>query len=200
MKQMAKNITSYTLLTAALVCAMMLTGCRAKDSIDQLPSSKFFFGPKANPRLVDEYRQFKYPGPPRGDDLDIIVNKRDHNIIFTNRTATTFKNVRLWLNQQYVTVLDTFPVGQTLSIPVANFINKHGEPYPAGGLLTPDRGYALVLAELYDPEGTPKVDPLELKPSKKDGCQAEEAATTTDAAPPKAKGLLHHLLVRTLDD
>lgn len=92
-----------------------------------------------------------YPqGAPLGEDLDIIVRQEGGDIVVLNRTAGTYPKLALWLNQQYVRVVDRLPIGEAVELSLEGFFNERGQPYPVGGLLSPDRTAVLVLAELYD--------------------------------------------------
>ena len=90
------------------------------------------------------------PGP----DLDILVRQDGGTLRVKNRTPAAYRDAQLWLNQQYVSPVREVPIaagGDHQNLPLRGFINQHGEPFPVGGFLTPDRGVPVVLAELYVP-------------------------------------------------
>jgi hypothetical protein len=93
-----------------------------------------------------------YPkAAPLGDDLDILIIRHGWDIQLVNRTPRSYRDVQLWLNQQYVGDVNRIQIGAQNSVPLSDFVNSHREAYPVGGFLDPDRGYPLVLAELFTP-------------------------------------------------
>lgn len=103
-----------------------------------------------------ELAALRYPETaPRGADLDILARgKKSGYLKLTNRTAAAYQNVDLWLNQQYVARVKEIKIaggGRSISIPLSRFVNKHGESFPVGGFLTPDKSFPVVHAELFDP-------------------------------------------------
>lgn len=108
----------------------------------------------ADERLAAELSKINYPrSAPLGDDLDIVVERFGTEVTFTNRTARSFRNVQVWLNQQYVNTPATVLAGSDNSngISVGDFVDWHGRSYPYGGFLRPDWNYPIVLAEIFDP-------------------------------------------------
>jgi len=79
----------------------------------------------------------------------------------------------------------TFPVLLALFAgAVRKFIDKHGEPFPVGGLLTPDKTLPVLLVELYvspSPNGTP---------------DAEDVGVPDSLGPETRTGQRYRLLVR----
>ncbi|CAN0459325.1 unnamed protein product, partial [Ectocarpus fasciculatus] len=77
---------------------------------------------------------------------------------FINREPREFRRVTLWLNQQYAGVAERIAPGSyesvsSNSVPLAAFINQHGEPFPTGSFLAPDDTQALVSVELISDQG-----------------------------------------------
>jgi len=96
--------------------------------------------------------KFSYPqDAAAGGDLDILVIKNGDRIHFVNRTTTVHTKVQLWINQQYVGLIDEIPIGISSSHPLGDFINRYGEAFPVGGFLNPDKSFPIVLAELFNP-------------------------------------------------
>lgn len=124
-----------------VACAGLLlavVGCRGVDEARALELSRLPYPAEA------------VPGP----DLDILVRQDGGTLKVKNRTPATYRDAQLWLNQQYVAPVREIPIaagGDQQSLPLNGFIDHHGEPYPVGGLLTPDRGFPVVLAELFVP-------------------------------------------------
>ena len=110
------------------------------------------------PELAGQLAQMPYPKDAPVDDLDIVVVQDDAGIVLTNRTAVEYQNVCLWLNQEYVGLAKRIPIGVESRFELVHFINLHGEPFPTGGWLTPDKAGSVVLAELFDTQASDRVD------------------------------------------
>ncbi len=107
---------------------------------------------KADPDLAAELSILPYPkASPVGEDLDIVAIMHWQSLELVNRTPNSRADVQLWLNQQYVARVAQLPVGQSVSVSLDKFVNQHGEEYPSGDILTPDRRVQIILAELFDP-------------------------------------------------
>jgi hypothetical protein len=87
-----------------------------------------------------------------GEDLNIVVVRKGDAVALTNLTAKSYPNTWLWLNKEFVGNVDALNVGTDNRYELHRFINSHGERYPRGALLAPDKGFPIVLAEMYDPE------------------------------------------------
>jgi hypothetical protein len=140
-----------TLLLLILVAA--LAGCTARSPMSagrtaelaQLtyPGADDFNGPADTPEDA--------AGPaPIGEDLTVRVVRDGDALRVTNFEPRRLADMQLWLNQQYVSTVRGLDPGPT-RLPLRQFINQHGEHFPLGGLLTPERNFPVVLAELYDP-------------------------------------------------
>lgn len=88
----------------------------------------------------------------RGEPLDVLVQRTRSRIRLINRTASSFEDMQLWVNQQYVTELDRVSIGERNVLHLEDFFNRYQEPFPTAWLLAPDRARPLVSAELYDPQ------------------------------------------------
>ncbi|MCC5828217.1 MAG: hypothetical protein JJU36_02105 [Phycisphaeraceae bacterium] len=109
--------------------------------------------PVADPQSVAVARTLVYPDrSDRGPDLDIAVQQRGRELRIINRTPRQYSGLQIWLNRQYVAVLDRIDIGANPAVGMNRFVNVHGEPFPTPGLLTPERGQRLVLAEVFDPD------------------------------------------------
>jgi hypothetical protein len=94
----------------------------------------------------------RYPGLAEyGPDLDIIVIREGDHISLTNRTARSYTGMQLWLNQQYVSQVESVGIGVNPDQPLAGFLNRHREEFPVGSFLQPDQARPVISAELYDP-------------------------------------------------
>jgi hypothetical protein len=87
-----------------------------------------------------------------GDDWNIIVHQTTDSLLLTNQTPRTYQQVQLWVNQQYITDVESIKIGSGNTVKLGSFINKHGETYPVPGLLTPDHSFPVLLCEIFDPD------------------------------------------------
>ncbi len=143
--QLSSRVSFHFAALLAVGVALALTGCAGPG---------IFFGPDADPQSVAANGDLKYPkGAPAGEHLDIVAFKEGNQLTLTNRTTRAFTNVQLWINQQYVGIVDTIPVGERKTLMLNQFINEHGEAFPVGGLFNPERSYRLVLAEIFETGG-----------------------------------------------
>ncbi len=126
---------SIGLCAVCAVCAVALVGCESPEPMDAA--------------LVKELAGLRYPQEVTARSLDIVVRREGAMITLTNRTATVYRGVYVWLNQQYVSRVSEVPIGESGQIELTGFINEHGEPFPVGEFLKPDKSFPVVLAELY---------------------------------------------------
>ncbi len=116
-----------------------------------------------SPEPLDRHRvgplvQARYPQSVPADDLDIVVVRDGPELVLTNRTARAFGQVVMWVNQQYVGIVDKIDIGAETRVPLSHLVDRHGEPFPLGGPLTPDKTRPVVLAELYTTQSTGRAD------------------------------------------
>jgi hypothetical protein len=94
------------------------------------------------------------------DDLDIEIYRSGGKVRIINRSTRTFTDAQLWLNQQWVGIVDHIEIGTGVhsalvaanEFELDNFIDQYRRPYPVGSLLAPDKTQELVFAELFVPE------------------------------------------------
>lgn len=102
---------------------------------------------------IEALRKLPYPADAEmGEDLDIVVSRRGGRITLSNRTPQSYENVLLWLNRQYVHPVGRIAIGPDNTVALRTCINHYGESFPVGGLLSPDKGFPVVLAEIHDPQ------------------------------------------------
>lgn len=95
--------------------------------------------------------QIDYPAEAEyGPDLDIVVRRDGDRLNLINRTPRVYRDVRLWLNQQYVRDVPRIEIGPGNRYTLTRWVNEHREPFPVGTLLAPDKAFPVVLAELID--------------------------------------------------
>lgn len=93
-----------------------------------------------------------YPGETElGDDLRIIVTRHRNHLTLRNAGPHRIGPAHLWINRAYVTAIPGVEVGAASTVSLDVFRNRHGEPFPRGTLLVPERDQPIVLAEFYDP-------------------------------------------------
>lgn len=103
-------------------------------------------------RVINELSKLRYPGGGElGDDLDIIVVRDGPVITLTNRTAEAYQDHYLWLNRQYVAPVKLIRIGTDNRMELPKFINHHGESFPVGAWLTPNKARRIAHAVLYNP-------------------------------------------------
>lgn len=111
-----------------------------------------------------ELAELRYPETARsGPTLDVLVHTEGREIHLVNRTPRTYHGMQLWLNRQYVRHIRKLDIGEGNYYELRSFVNRWQEPFPTGGLLTPERRRPMVLAELYDPDADVRY-PLQTQP------------------------------------
>ena len=106
---------------------------------------------------VTDLARMPYPAQvQQGEDLAIVLRRTGDHIEVTNTTAQSYENVWMWLNQRYVGQIDLLTLGTGNRYDLGRFVNSHGERYPRGGFLKPDKSFPIILAELYDPRAQRK--------------------------------------------
>lgn len=134
---------------AALMALATLAGCA---------------GPGPTPQQAAALAALPYPADAqRGPDLDILAVREGDALRLVNRTPQAYAGMQLWLNRQYVLPVERIDIGTGNVLTLTHFVNRYGESFPVGGLLTPDKDRPLLLAELYDPAAGVKY-PLVVSP------------------------------------
>jgi len=131
-------IAAITLLMTSLT----LCGCKQIDlGLGQLQ------------QVIDQLAALRYPDQAQlGDDLDIIVIRDGAAINLVNRTPRAYVDHQIWLNRHYVTQAAPLNIGSENWLALSRFINRHGESFPIGALLAPDKARPLISADLYNPD------------------------------------------------
>ena len=146
MLRIAPTTLFFTILAAA---AWMPAGCAELSELELRPLTS---DARVEPGEVEELSRIPYPqDAPRGPDLDIVVVPGNASIELVNRTASRHRNVRIWINEQYVSPEMTLEIGRGNRIDLRKCINALEEPFPIGTLLAPDKGRPVILAEMHDP-------------------------------------------------
>lgn len=125
-------------ITGLLFAVICFTGCTAPLSMSEEEERQ---------RLA----QLDYPADAEhGPDLDIVVRREGQSVTFINRTPRAYRDVRVWINQQYVREIAAIEIGPGNRFDLNRWINEHREPFPVGSFLAPDAAFPVVLAEMID--------------------------------------------------
>lgn len=133
----SQTATVRPLLVALLCLSTLLPACAAHVDSER----------------ARELAALPYPEQSQvGPALDIVARTEGDSLRLINREPQSFRNVQLWLNRQYVRRIDRIAIGRSNRWSLTSFINRFREPFPIGGLLSPEDRRRVVLVELYDPE------------------------------------------------
>ncbi|MDH3584307.1 MAG: hypothetical protein OER86_08845 [Phycisphaerae bacterium] len=128
--------------TTLLLLALLLGGCNYANEWN-LP------GMTTTGSRTPKGTAVPYPAEaPVGEPLDIEITRIDDAIRLDNRTVHSYSDAQLWLNSEYGALIDRIAVGRGDPLYLGSFLNRHGETYPLGRFLTPDKDKPLVLADL----------------------------------------------------
>ena len=113
------------LLSLGLVLA---SGCASTGELDSGP---------AYPEAVQ-----------RSETLDIHAFRDGARLQLTNTTGRSFGPGMLWLNGRYGYPIEGLAIGQTIRVPLEDFIDEQGRRFGAGGFFAGERPELLALVEL----------------------------------------------------
>ncbi|MFP4145675.1 MAG: hypothetical protein ACLFV3_11085 [Phycisphaeraceae bacterium] len=121
--------------------------------------------PALSDELVRELAELSWPEDAQlGPALELTAARDDDAVEIANRSEQEFSDVQLWLNRQYVRPLPGFAPGERRRFRLDTFVNSFREPFPTGGLLTPEKARPVLMAHLYDP-ATDTLYPLTVLPN-----------------------------------
>lgn len=126
-------------LAAALAAATLLGACRS------------------GPSKVDYARSF--PPLAQQGNVNVQVVRKVTKIELTNTTARDFGPSTLWINSRFARPVESFKVGETLTLDLREFRDEHHDAFRAGGFFAaepPDK-IALVQIETQGAEGKPEL-------------------------------------------
>jgi hypothetical protein len=99
-----------------------------------------------------------YPAELRqGSVVQVQVLPDSHSVKLVNATAASWSNFDLWLNQRYMTHVDTLAAGQTLEIPLDQFWDERGETPITGGWFRYYQPTRIALMQMQLDEKSPLV-------------------------------------------
>ncbi|MCW5775853.1 MAG: hypothetical protein KIS87_05335 [Phycisphaeraceae bacterium] len=81
-------------------------------------------------------------------NLDVQVARDGPIITMTNSTARSLGPSTLWINRRYSRPIGGFDVGQTLTLPLGQFRDEHGDRFRGGGFFATEQPDRIVMAEL----------------------------------------------------
>lgn len=84
----------------------------------------------------------------QGESLDIQVVRGETTLTLTNTTSRVFGPCTLWVNAYYSRPLEGLAVGQSLTLPLKEFRNEHGESFRGGGFFATKKPERMVLAQI----------------------------------------------------
>lgn len=113
----------------AVLLACLLAGCRSAP--EKVPYAR------------------AYPGPLKQSAvLNVQVIRRDTTVDLTNTTARAFGPSTLWLNRRFCRPLESWAVGERLSLPLREFRDEHSTKFRAGGFFAAEPAQKLVMAQI----------------------------------------------------
>lgn len=99
------------------------------------------------------------PGPaypmtmPMGEVYDIQVFRDVGTMRFTNTSPRTFEPSRIWINQRFSRLFAGVAPGETVELPLIEFVDEYGDTFRAGGFFANRSPEALVLVQIESGEG-----------------------------------------------
>lgn len=84
----------------------------------------------------------------QGESLDIQVVRGETTLTLTNTTSRVFGPCTLWVNAYFSRPLEGLAVGQSLTLPLKDFRNEHGESFRGGGFFATKKPERMVLAQI----------------------------------------------------
>ena len=122
----------FLVVFSVLGLSLLIPGCASTGEVDSGP---------------------RYPEAlSRSQTLDIHAFRSGTDLRLTNTTGWSFGPGVLWLNGRYGKEIDGLAVGQTLRVPLGDFIDEQGRRFGAGGFFAAERPELLALVEMTTTE------------------------------------------------
>jgi hypothetical protein len=93
----------------------------------------------------------------QAETLNIQVVRHATRIAFTNTTARSFGPSRVWINRRFARDIDALAIGQSVDLPLAEFVDEYGDRFRAGGFFAAEAPDRVVQAQLEPVVPTPEV-------------------------------------------
>lgn len=91
----------------------------------------------------------RYPeASQRVETLDIHAFRSGTRLQLTNTTGRSFGPGMLWLNGRYGYAIEGVDIGQTIRVPLGDFVDEQGRRFGAGGFFAAEPPELLALVEL----------------------------------------------------
>jgi hypothetical protein len=113
---------------AAAIALGLLAGCRGGQSIDYARS------------MPPELRQ--------GEVLNIQAFRNVTRLQLTNTTARSFEDGTLWINQRFSRPIGRLDAGESVDLPLREFVDEFGDTFRAGGFFATRDPDPVVLVQL----------------------------------------------------
>jgi len=91
------------------------------------------------------------------DVVDIQVFRDGETLTLVNATATSYRDVKLWLNQRFVQDVAAIPAGARVEVSLSGFWDRWGGSPERGGILRRFEPTPIRLAELQVDDASPLV-------------------------------------------
>lgn len=89
-----------------------------------------------------------YPDRKQTSVVDVQVVRHTTTVTMTNTSTQNFSNARLWANQWYSHEISSWKPGESLTLGLADFKDRYGQPMRAGGFWAIDNPEKLVLMQV----------------------------------------------------
>jgi hypothetical protein len=126
---------SLRTLGAGVLVAAGCALCGCSGSGDLLASRTDYAGAPPSPLAQSEV-------------LNIQVFRNVTDLELTNTTARSFGPSVLWINERYSRPIDGLAIGESLDLPLREFVDEFGDPFRAGGFFATRDPDPFVLAQL----------------------------------------------------
>ncbi len=88
----------------------------------------------------------------QSETLNIQVVRHTTHIAFTNTTARSFGASRVWINRRFARDIDALAIGQSVDLPLREFVDEYGDRFRAGGFFAAEAPDRVVQVQL-EPQG-----------------------------------------------
>ncbi len=73
------------------------------------------------------------------ETLDVQVLRRETMLTLTNTSARPMPAGTMWINRQFSKPVDALAIGESATLPLAEFVNEHSEAFRAGGFFATEK-------------------------------------------------------------
>ncbi len=93
----------------------------------------------------------------QANSVNIQVFREETTIELVNATTRSYAEFDLWVNQRYVSRIESLPAGATLRLSLWDFYDERGESLNAGGLFRSDDPTPVRLVEIQTSDEEPLI-------------------------------------------